>query len=97
MHLLLIIGVFSSQTNFTRIGPLVFLLLSSVTWVIGLLQQRRIFRSFAIVDLLVAWGVASLTAGSDLVVWIGLLVGTTVLLGVVTWLNQTKAHLLSDD
>ena len=97
MHLLFIIGVFTSQTNFTRLGPLVFIFLSSITWITGLLQRRRMFRSFAIVDLLVAWGVAGLTAGSDIVVWLGLLVGTTALLGVVTWLNQTRADLFIDD
>ena len=74
-----------------------FIVLSSITWITGLLQRRRMFRSFAIVDLLVAWGVAGLTAGTDMVVWVGLLVGTTALLGVVTWLNQTRSDLISDD
>ncbi len=97
MHLLFIIGIFTSQTNFTRLGPFVFIVLSSITWITGLLQRRRMFRSFAIVDLLVAWGVAGLTAGTDMVVWVGLLVGTTALLGVVTWLNQTRSDLISDD
>ena len=89
-HLLLPAGVFTYSEKLT-VGLMVALLLvSTVSWLIGVVTLRRAWRIIGAVDLVIAWLVAGalLIVGASSAMALIMLFATAILLGLVTWIGQ---------
>ena len=66
------------------------IVVSTTSWLIGVVTLRRGWRVFGALDLILAWiiaGVLMLSGATSLMLLI-MLMATAVLLGLVTWLGQ---------
>jgi len=88
-HLLLLVGIVTYYGTIEGTSAIAILLLSTVTWLSGLFEQRRGLRALGAIDLTACWIVTGLAVSSltpSMMAIIG--VGTVSLLAVVTWLSQ---------
>ena len=66
------------------------LVVSTASWLIGVVTLRRGWRVFGALDLILAWIIAGvlMLAGATSMMLLVMLLATAVLLGLVTWLGQ---------
>ncbi|HIF45682.1 MAG TPA: hypothetical protein EYQ73_02660 [Candidatus Poseidoniales archaeon] len=90
-HLLLIPGSFTQYEMVTVFMVCATLLVSTTSWLIGVLTLRRAWRIFGAIDLVLALAMGGKLAlgGAGLPLVLIMLIATAILLGLVTWLGQT--------
>ena len=66
------------------------ILVSTTSWIIGVITLRRAWRIIGALDLVLAWLIASvlIISGTPGIMLLAMLMATAVLLGLVTWLGQ---------
>ena len=66
------------------------ILVSTTSWIIGVITLRRAWRIIGALDLVLAWLIASvlIISGTPGIMLLAMLMSTAVLLGLVTWLGQ---------
>tara|TARA_B100001113_G_scaffold233601_1_gene191917 strand:- start:101 stop:577 length:477 start_codon:yes stop_codon:yes gene_type:complete len=91
-HILLVLGILISPLpNIAFISTL--LILSTLTWLTGILQLRKMLRFWGAADLVFAGLMAILTIGSELLEPTNAFIALIVLaieLGLVVWLAQSR-------
>jgi len=90
-HLLLIPASFTQYEIVTILMVCMTLLVSTTSWLIGVITLRRTWRIFGAIDLVIALAMGGklALAGAGLPLVLIMLVATAILLGLVTWLGQT--------
>ena len=89
-HLLIPSGAFGHYEHTTVLMMTLMIVVSTTSWLIGVVTLRRGWRVFGALDLILAWiiaGVLMLSGATSLMLLI-MLMATAVLLGLVTWLGQ---------
>ena len=95
-HIFLIIGPIASGLAF--LIPILLVLLSTSVWVVGILQLRKSFRAFGLLDLLVAIVSSVAFYGGILFQPQIFLVGLTIIaieLGIISWLGLRNEESLA--
>ena len=88
-HLLVPSGAFGHYEQISAL-MMVLVLVSTTSWLIGVITLRRGWRVFGAIDLVLAWiiaGILMLSGANSLMVLV-MLMATAILLGLVTWLGQ---------
>ena len=89
------------RDSFTTIYlPIILISISTVVWVVGILQLRRVLRVWGLFDLLIAIIASLLVLGSTMLNPSILLISLIVLaveLGLVTWLSLSNEEELIKD
>ena len=64
---------------------------SATSWVSGILVMRKSWRVFGALDMVLAWIVAMVmfSTGAGIETMLAILIASSILLGIVTYLNQT--------
>ena len=99
-HLMLYTGILWTGIFTTIYLPIILVSLSTVVWIVGILQLRRILRFWGLFDLLVAIIASLLVLGSTMLNPSVLLISLIVLaaeLGFVTWLSLSNEEELIKD
>ena len=96
-HILLIPSGFGY--NSLVIASMLLLLCSGTAWISGILTMQRSWRVVGALDLLISWVVALIIFSTRLAIdeLLGVLITSSILLGIVTYLNQTYENELSTD
>jgi len=89
-HLLIPSGAFGHYEHTTVLMMVLMLVVSTTSWLIGVVTLRRGWRVFGALDLILAWIIAGvlMLAGATSMMLLVMLLATAVLLGLVTWLGQ---------
>ena len=98
-HLLIPSGAFGIYQQTSVLMMVMILVVSTTSWLVGVITLRRGWRIFGAVDLVLAWivaGILMLAGGTSLMLLV-MLISTAILLGLVTWLGQEYEAELSDD
>ena len=80
--------------------PIILVSLSTIVWVVGILQLRRVLRVWGLFDLIIAIIISLLVLGSTMLEPSILLISLIVLaaeLGFVTWLSLSNEEELIKD
>ena len=99
-HLMLYTGILWTGIFTTIYLPIILISMSTVVWVVGILQLRRVLRIWGLFDLLIAIIVSLLVLGSTMLNPSILLISLIVLaaeLGFVTWLSLSNEEELIKD
>ena len=96
-HILLIPSGFGYSS--LVIASMLLLLCSGTAWISGILTMQRSWRVVGALDLLISWVVALIIFSTRLAIdeLLGVLITSSILLGIVTYLNQTYENELSTD
>ena len=89
-HLLVPSGAFGYYEQLSALMMVLVLVVSTTSWLIGVITLRRGWRVFGAIDLVLAWiiaGILMLSGANSLMVLV-MLMATATLLGLVTWLGQ---------
>jgi len=89
-HLLIPSGAFGHYEHTTVLMMTLMLVVSTTSWLIGVVTLRRGWRVLGALDLILAWivaGILMLSGATSLMLLI-MLMATAILLGLVTWLGQ---------
>ena len=89
VHILLLPAGFGWD-NLTVVAVLL-IICSATSWVSGILVMRKSWRVFGALDMILAWVVAMimLSIGTGVEAMLAILIASSMLLGIVTYLNQT--------
>lgn len=89
IHLLLIPAGFGWQS--LAVVAILLIICSTTAWVSGILVMRKSWRVFGALDMVLAWIVAMImfSTGAGIETMLSILVASSILLGIVTYLNQT--------
>ena len=89
VHLLLIPAGFG--WNDLMVVAILMMVCSTTSWVSGILTMRKSWRVFGAVDMVISWIVAMVmfSTGAGIEAMLTVLIASSVLLGIVTYLNQT--------
>jgi hypothetical protein len=89
VHLLLIPSGFGWSS--LTIVAILMIICSATSWVSGILVMRKSWRVFGALDMVLAWIVAMVmfSTGAGIEAMLAILIASSVLLGIVTYLNQT--------
>ena len=70
---------------------ILFIICSTTSWVSGILVMRKSWRVFGALDMVLSWIVAMImfSIGAGIEAMLAILIASSILLGVVTYLNQT--------
>ena len=73
------------------IVSVLLMLCSTTSWVSGILTMRKAWRVFGAIDMILSWIVAMVlfSTGAGIETMLAVLIASSVLLGIVTYLNQT--------
>ena len=99
-HLMLYTGILWTGLFTTIYLPIILISISTVVWVVGILQLRRVLRVWGLFDLLIAIIASLLVLGSTMLNPSILLISLIVLaveLGFVTWLSLSNEEELIKD
>ena len=99
-HLMLYIGILWTGLFTTIFLPIILVSMSTVVWVVGILQLRRVLRVWGLFDLLIAIIASLLVLGSTMLNPSILLISLIVLaveLGFITWLSLSNEEELIKD
>jgi hypothetical protein len=99
-HLMLYTGILWTGIFTTIYLPIILISMSTVVWVVGILQLRKVLRIWGLFDLLIAIIVSLLVLGSTMLNPSILLISLIVLaaeLGFVTWLSLSNEEELIKD
>jgi hypothetical protein len=99
-HLMLYTGILWTGIFTTIYLPIILISMSTVVWVVGILQLRRVLRVWGLFDLLIAIIASLLILGSTMLNPSILLISLIVLaaeLGFVTWLSLSNEEELIKD
>jgi len=99
-HLMLYTGILWTGLFTTIYLPIIMISMSTVVWVVGILQLRRVLRVWGLFDLLIAIIASLLVLGSTILNPSILLISLIVLaaeLGFVTWLSLSNEEELIKD
>tara|TARA_B100000214_G_scaffold238999_1_gene174800 strand:- start:1969 stop:5775 length:3807 start_codon:yes stop_codon:yes gene_type:complete len=99
-HLMLYTGILWTGILTTIYLPIILVSLSTVIWIVGILQLRRILRVWGLFDLIIAIIASLLVLGSTMLNPSVLLISLIVLaaeLGFVTWLSLSNEEELIKD
>ena len=96
-HILLIPSGFGYSS--LVIASMLLLLCSGTAWISGILTMQKSWRVVGALDLLISWVVALIIFSTRLAVdeLLGVLITSSILLGIVTYLNQTYENELATD
>ncbi len=100
IHILLPIGALIFSGGADAFGVVSVLIVSGAAWVSGVLEERRSWRIVGFLDLLAAWVLAGLALSLGKIttsLLLPMLLASVVLLGVVTWLGQSRKDRLAID
>ena len=89
-HLLIPSGALGHYEHTTVLMMTLMLVVSTTSWLIGVVTLRRGWRVLGALDLILAWIVAGILmlAGATSLMLLIMLMATAILLGLVTWLGQ---------
>ena len=89
MHLMLIPAGFGWDG--LLFVSVLLMICSTTSWVSGILTMRKAWRVFGAIDMILSWIVAMVlfSAGAGIETMLAVLVSSSILLGIVTYLNQT--------
>ena len=89
MHLMLIPAGFGWDG--LLFVSVLLMLCSTTSWVSGILTMRKAWRVFGAIDMILSWIVAMVlfSTGAGIETMLAVLIASSVLLGIVTYLNQT--------
>ncbi len=89
MHLLLFPASFVLES--LSVFAVLLIICSATAWVSGILVMRKSWRVFGALDMVLAWVVAMimLSVGAGIEAMLAILIASSILLGIVTYLNQT--------
>ena len=99
-HLLIFIGILSTGQLISIIMPLILIAMSTTIWIIGILEFRKIFRIWGLVDLLIAILASLLFLSPTILEPTTLLIALILLaseLGLVSWLGLANEKELIKD
>tara|TARA_B100000900_G_scaffold2098_1_gene1826 strand:+ start:16577 stop:20383 length:3807 start_codon:yes stop_codon:yes gene_type:complete len=99
-HIMLYTGIIWTGIFTTIYLPIILISLSTIIWVIGILQLRKILRFWGLFDLVIAVISSLLLLGSEMLDPVVLLISLIVLaaeLGLVTWLSLSNEEELIKD
>ena len=99
-HLMLYTGILWTGIYTTIYLPIILISISTVVWIVGILQLRRVLRVWGLFDLLIAIIASLLVLGSTMLSPSTLLISLIVLaaeLGFVTWLSLSNEEELIKD
>jgi len=99
-HLMLYTGILWTGLFTTIYLPIILISISTVVWVVGILQLRRVLRVWGLFDLLIAIIASLLVLGSTMLNPSILLISLIVLaveLGFITWLSLSNEEELIKD
>ena len=96
-HILLIPSGFGYSS--LVIASMLLLLCSGTAWISGILTMQKSWRVVGALDLLISWVVALIIFSTRLAIdeLLGVLITSSILLGIVTYLNQTYENELATD
>ena len=100
IHLLMPIGALLFSGGVDAIGVVSVLAISGAAWVSGVLEERRSWRVIGFLDLLAAWVIAALALSVGKIttaLLLPMLLASVILLGIVTWLGQSRSERLAID
>ena len=83
-------GAFAIYESTSGLMMVLLILVSTTSWIIGVITLRRAWRIIGALDLVLAWLIASvlIISGTPGIMLLAMLMATAVLLGLVTWLGQ---------
>ena len=83
-------GAFAIYESTSELMMVLLILVSTTSWIIGVITLRRAWRIIGALDLVLAWLIASvlIISGTPGIMLLAMLMATAVLLGLVTWLGQ---------
>ncbi|HII38237.1 MAG TPA: hypothetical protein HA354_07030 [Candidatus Poseidoniaceae archaeon] len=89
VHILLLPAGFGWEN--LAVVAVLLIVCSATSWVSGILVMRKSWRVFGALDMILAWVVAMimLSIGTGIEAMLAILIASSVLLGIVTYLNQT--------
>ena len=89
VHMLLVPSGFGWGS--LTIVAVLMIICSATSWVSGILVMRKSWRVFGALDMVLAWIVAMVmfSTGAGIEAMLAILVASSILLGIVTYLNQT--------
>lgn len=89
-HILIPTGIFGHYEQTSVLMMVFVLVVSTVSWLIGVITLKRAWRIIGALDLVLAWLIAGILmlAGATNLMLLVMLLATAVLLGLVTWLGQ---------
>ena len=89
MHLMLIPAGFGWDG--LLIVSVLLMICSTTSWVSGILTMRKAWRVFGAIDMVLSWIVAMVlfSTGAGIETMLAVLISSSILLGIVTYLNQT--------
>ena len=89
VHLLLLPASFGWES--LAVVAVLLIICSATAWVSGILVMRKSWRVFGALDMVLAWVVAMimLSVGAGIEAMLAILIASSILLGIVTYLNQT--------
>ena len=99
-HLMLYTGILWTGIYTSIYLPIILVSLSTIVWVVGILQLRRVLRVWGLFDLIIAIIISLLVLGSTMLEPSILLISLIVLaaeLGFVTWLSLSNEEELIKD
>ncbi len=99
-HILIITGLFALGLIGDIFVPLAFIGMSSIVWITGILQLRRIFRIWGLLDLVVGIIFAIIFSFQDISNSINLLIVLSAIafeLGIISWLSSSNQEQLIAD
>ena len=99
-HILIITGLFALGLIGDIFVPLAFIGMSSIVWITGILQLRRIFRIWGLLDLVVGIIFAVIFSFQDISNSINLLIVLSAIafeLGIISWLSSSNQEQLIAD
>ena len=100
IHLLIPVGALLISGGVDAIGVVSVLAISGAAWVTGVLEERRSWRVIGFLDLLAAWVIAALALSIGTItaaLLLPMLIASVILLGIVTWLGQSRSDRLVID
>ena len=89
VHLLLVPAGFGWDG--LAVVAILLIICSATSWVSGILVMRKSWRVFGALDMVLAWIVAMImfSTGAGIEAMLSVLIASSILLGIVTYLNQT--------
>ena len=99
-HLLLYSGLLLTGKFATIYLPIILISLSTIIWIVGILQLRRILRIWGLFDLIIAILASLMILGSQMLEPMTLLISLIVLateLGIVAWLGLSNEEEIVKD
>ena len=99
-HLLIVSGLFALGLMGKIIVPLAFIVMSSTVWIIGILQLRRNFRIWGLMDLIIGIIITVIFTSQEISNSFNLLLvlcAIALQLGVISWLSSSNQEELIAD